>query len=601
MARSIKIHDPFARAVETALEHFGDAVWLGTHSPLAAPYFLGPALNQHPDAESPAGRGSALQSLLQSAARSLSVEQQHLLTVSFFKRDWALNNTGIAMRLNMAETTYYRRRAAAIEALADAANREAAPPWRCDMPRAQPLIDRDALRAECLALLRDNRTVALSGVGGMGKTALGAALAREMGDVFWFTIRPGLNDHLTTFVFALAHFLRERRASATWRQLVADRGVADPARTLGLLRYDLTTVASRFVMCVDDFDWLRDDTAQHAQLIHLLDALRSSAPLLLMGQQVLLDADRHVVLPGLNSEEAAQLLASRGVSVTPGEAEAARAHTRGNPALLTLLAGLGRDGESLRDLLRLLASAPSVEPLLHRTWQRIGEEQRSLLMALSVFDGATPRDAWSAPAAFAALIERDLMWADDSGGVSLPAYVRAFVQRRMPPDVARAAHLAAGQIMELRSEYTAAARHYLQAGQPALAIWTWFNHRDLEIDRGHAPAARAMFAEVCDGDLPKEDDRRALSILRAELALRAGGAEEAEAALARTTWPLALPATSLARQLQGDALEAQGRITQALEAYREAWRALDSAIPARVVSLHVRIGYIHVNREPDLA
>jgi hypothetical protein len=43
--RSIKINDPFARSVEIALEHFADPAWLGEHSPLAAPYFLGDALD----------------------------------------------------------------------------------------------------------------------------------------------------------------------------------------------------------------------------------------------------------------------------------------------------------------------------------------------------------------------------------------------------------------------------------------------------------------------------------------------------------------------------------------------------------------------------
>jgi len=602
MARSIKISDPFARAVEVALEHVNDAAWLGEHSPLAAPYFLGAATaagsNTHDD--SVTGRGRVLHALLASSAAKLDAEQQTLLNTSFFRRDPVLNNTGIAMALNLSETTYYRRRASTIEALADEVNREAAPPWRFDMPRTHPLINRDRLRQECIAILRESRTVALSGAGGIGKTALGAAVARESGDAFWFTVRPGLNDHLNGFVFALAHFLREHHAPATWRQLVADRGVVDPARALGVLRHDLATTDVRPVVCVDEFDLLRADTAQHAQIVHLVDALRGHAPLMLMGQQVLLEADRHEVLSGLTVEEAAQLLAGRGVHVSDTDAAAARAHTRGNPALLNLLASLWREGESLRDLLRLIANAPSVEPLLNRMWQRIDGDQRGLLTALAVFDGAAPRDAWGIDAPFDALIGRDLAQADDAGGILLPSHVRAFVQRRTPYEASIAAHLAAGEAFEMRGEYTSAARHYAQAEQPGLAIWTWFNHRELEVDRGRATTARVIFNGIRAELLDDDEDKRALAIIRAELAMKAGAAAEAEAELSRVSWPLLLPATPLARQLQGDALEAQGRIMQALNSYREAWHSLDTSTDLRAVVLNIRSGYVYLNRERDV-
>jgi tetratricopeptide (TPR) repeat protein len=602
--RSIKINDPFARSVEIALEHFADPAWLGAHSPLAAPYFLGEALDGCADAESAAGRGRVLQSVLRSAAQALSPEQRQLLNVAFFKRDPALNNAGVAMQLNLSETTYYRHRAAAIEALADEVNRSMLPPWRMDMPRAQALVNRAAELRISLEVLQRAGTVALVGPGGIGKTALGAALVREWGErrAFWYTVRPGLNDQFNAVAFALAHFLRSHGAALTWRQLIADRGVTDPARILMLLRHDLAQLDTPPVICVDEVDVLRDEREEHARFVHLLESLRSTAPMIWIGQQVLIEADRHVPLAGLADEEVAEFLARRGVAgLSAAEVAAMRAHTRGNPALITLAANLWRDGERLANVLQLIASAPPVEPLLSRTWKRLGDEERSALMALAVFDGAAPRDAWpDHQRAFDALVARELALASQGGAIQLPSYVREFVRRRTPRELSVRLHLAAGEVFESRGEYTAAARHYAQGGQPALAIWAWFNHRDLEIDRGHAATARAIFAAVRDDQLEDEDDRRVLAMLRAELALKAGAAEEAEAELSRATWPLALPATPLARQLQGDALEAQGQIAQALEAYRQAWRSLDAASEARTVALHIRSGYIHINRDPDL-
>lgn len=604
MARSIKINDPFARTVEAALEHFADASWLGAHSPLAAPYFLGDALEGRADAESPAGRGRVLQSIFLSTARTLPTEQQHLLATTFFTRDPALNNTGVAMALNMSETTYYRRRANAIEALADEVNRAMLPPWRMDMPYASPLVNRDAIRNACLDLLHRRSAVALSGPGGIGKTALGVALAQQWSErrAFWYTIRPGLNDQLSAVTFALAHFLRSHGAAGAWRQMIADRGVTDPARAVTLLRHDLAQTESRLVICIDEVDLLRDERGEHAQVIHLLESLRGATPMVWIGQQVLIDADQHHVLTGLSEEEVVALLASKGASgLSASEVQAVCTSTRGNPALISLVANLWRAGERLSDVLQAIASAPSVELLLNRIWKRVSDEERGALMALAVFGGAAPRDAWpNHQAAFDALITRELAQASQNGSIQLPSYVREFVRRRTPADLAARLNLAAAEVFESRGEYTVAARHYVQADQLALAIWTWFNHRELEIDRGQSATARALFAAIRADQLSDEEDKRALAILRAELALNAGAAGEAEAELDSVRWPLTLPATPLARQLQGDALEAQGRIAQALDAYREAWRALDASAQSRAVTLHVRSGYIHINREPDM-
>lgn len=604
MARSIKINDPFARSVEVALEHFADPGWLGMHSPLAAPYFLGDLLRARADAESPVGRGRVLQTVLVSASQALSPDQRHLLEVAFFKRDPALNNTGVALRLTLSETTYYRHRASAIEALAGEVNRVVLSPWRMDMPRAKPLVGRAAALKAAADVLYRRGTVALVGPCGIGKTALGAALVHEWGEcnAFWYTIRPGLNDQFGALVFALACCLRSHGAAGAWRQLIADRGATDAARALALLGHDLSQLEVRPLICVDEVDALHDARQSHAQLIHLLESLRGLAPMVWIGQQVLLEADRYLTLMGLDDEGVAELLAEHGlVNASAADVAAVRAHTRGNPALVVRVADLWRQGDSFPDVLRLIASAPSVEALLARAWKRLGETERGALMALAVFDGAIPCDAWpDHRETLDVLVARALALNSGNGTLQLPSYVREFVRRRTPLELAARLHLWAAEVFESRGEYTAAARHYIQAGQPGLAIWTWFNHRELEVDRGRAAVARALFADIRADQLADEEDRRALAILRAELAMKAGLAEEAEAELASVSWPPMLPATPLACQLQGDALEAQGRIAQALEAYREAWRKLDASIESRAVALHIRSGYIHVNREPNL-
>lgn len=68
-----KKRDPtegFPATVRAALEHYHDVQWLGVHSPLATPYFLGERSPAHRLGDQPEARGRALQGLLSEAADS---------------------------------------------------------------------------------------------------------------------------------------------------------------------------------------------------------------------------------------------------------------------------------------------------------------------------------------------------------------------------------------------------------------------------------------------------------------------------------------------------------------------------------------------------
>jgi tetratricopeptide (TPR) repeat protein len=178
--------------------------------------------------------------------------------------------------------------------------------------------------------------------------------------------------------------------------------------------------------------------------------------------------------------------------------------------------------------------------------------------------------------------------------------VQAFVLPRIPADAKPLMHARAAELRESLGEYTAAAFHWVQAGQPTQAIWLWWNHRELERGRGHLPAARDLFREIKQADLPDENDRRALAMLRAEQALHAGLADEAEAELNAFRWPGSHPLTPSARTVLGDALQMQGRPEQAVAHYELALEALTDGRGRRIGQLHTKLGYIHIARLRNL-
>ena len=81
-----------------------------------------------------------------------------------------------------------------------------------NIPSASPLhVPRESMLEELRRQLRVHRCIALVGMPGLGKTALGAAIAREhvaaKQPVFWLTLTAGVTDSVDAIVRQLALFL----------------------------------------------------------------------------------------------------------------------------------------------------------------------------------------------------------------------------------------------------------------------------------------------------------------------------------------------------------------------------------------------------------
>ena len=113
MARKQKSQqgEPFYEQLRLALNHFSDPQWLGEHSPLAAPYFLGEAL-RHGTTSTAVSRGRTLQKELQAATASLwadnlPYDKESLVTaVNEERRE--IGNKGNHYHYLLLELRYFR-------------------------------------------------------------------------------------------------------------------------------------------------------------------------------------------------------------------------------------------------------------------------------------------------------------------------------------------------------------------------------------------------------------------------------------------------------------------------------------------------------------
>ena len=593
--RNAKPADGYVKSIELALEHVNDPAWLGHNSPLAAPYFLGHGST----ASDAASRGASLQKVLHDAIARAGYEYQDLLRTAFLDRDPLLNSIGLAARLNRSESTFFRHRLAAIDAVAAQVARAVSPSLRLALPAVTPLFGRDATIGQCQAALTAGHSVALTGPGGMGKSALAAQLASRwpLQYCFWYTVRPGLNDQLRTLMFDMAFFLRSRGQNGLWNQLVADAASAkpNPAIWIGLLRHDLAALPTPPLICIDEVDLLDRERPAHEQIAHLLDEIREHMPVMCIGQRVVIETALHVQLSGLDAAAIQAWLHTRGSTLAPAQMDQLLRATAGNPALLQTVFTLFAQGEPLDAELRRWSDHPmTLEPLLLRIWRRLSDDARALLGDLFVYRDPAPADAFTLQqSALDELKSRQLVLQDASGGVQLVHHAQVFVSSRFDLEETQFAHLQAAQVLEARGDATGASWHYVRAGHPALAAWSWLHHFETEVERGRADVARAMFAAIDATTLPEDDDRKALALLQTELAKRAAAPADMLAALDTLAWPRGHALSARARKLRGDALLMQGQADQALAAYRASPPPIVGSALRSELESHFDIGYVH--------
>ena len=608
------VPDRFMQTLRQTLEHVDDQEWLAKRSPLASVFFAGatpavvrkrqviltglPAVDDRlrtiwHDWE--ARPKSALQSLLWETVchfpPDLETHGQAILFLTYFAEPRPKQNEVVKL-LALGRSTYYRYLERAVEALGDLLVQTVRPALQLERPVATPLIGRATLVAQAQSGLAEGHVVHLIGGGGLGKTSLGAHLAAQWdkGGVFWYTFRPGLTDHLDQLLFTLAYFLHQQGASALWLHLNTNPQEVSANGALAVLRQhliDLRTTPP--LLCFDEVDLLLaddlHDQQEHVRLRAFLDdlsqAVRAGAPLLLIGQKVLLQpqADCLIQVTPLTVPDLAAFCQSERIPLAAAAQQRLHQVTRGNALLLRLFMALYQRSAALAETLNTLTKPVALDWVMARLRQHLTPNEVTVLQELAVFQGSAPRDAWqSSQKAIHALLDLGLVESVGSDGLLLHPAFRDLLYQQLPPGRRQELHLAAANLLAERSRFTAAAWHYNQGGRPEMAIWTWFVHRQQEIDQGQASAALELFAPLAQTPLPTFEDQQALALLLAPLYARAGRAQEGLTLMDKATWPTSAPRAVHAHALRGELLAETGAIDQALAEYR---RSLDSIIKLR--------------------
>ncbi len=615
MAPSPPTVEQYYEQIRLALNNFDDPDWLGRESPLAAPYFLGRWLDAVEI--SAAGRGEALRQALFQAADTLwdgpppttrealedAVNEERremgnkgqryaflLLELRYFRRYFrpllfpkANQEADIRNYLGVGRGPFFNHLKSARQALGDALLALARPVVRLERPlqNRHHLIGRAAIKQQILADLSAGKAVALSGPSGIGKTSLAADVAQSWGNsaVFWYTLRPTINDQIDSLIFALGNFCHQHGASNLWRQLVADGGKIDNRSiALGHLQADLHDMPQTPLLCLDELDNLQrqpdEMTTLQREWIELLGGLHHHCPLLYIGQQRVLPAD-HVYQPdSLHLEETQALLSASGKPAEPQELQSLQRYTGGNPRLLQLCLTLLADA-TIPELIAQLPEQPILHLIFERLWQRLTPAERGLAQQLSVFSNPAPVDGWDEveQAALSRLADQHITFFDTAGGVTLLPLYRDLIyndRQRLPAELADLCHLQAAVWRAERAEITAAAHHLIAAGEVETAVELWFEQRQREIRSGQGPTALHLFAQVSPRRLPPASSEK-LGLIRAELYQLLGQPEEGLRELNAHDWQTSDTLQIEANRLKGKLQFETGALDAALSTYEHSF------------------------------
>lgn len=619
----------FERHVKQALKWYDDPARLGAESPLANSYFLGKALRDLPRPVTPQARGGVLCNEIRGSAGRLwhgpfpNTHEEMLDAIATVRRDPddpRYSYVVLELRcfqqyisprrtsdiweqphlLPGSKSQHYRDFDASVKRLAPLLLDSLRPALRAERPIApDALYGYDRQLAQVVEALAAGRTVVLNGPGGVGKTSIGAAAVARLEDrpFFWYTIRPGFNDGVSSVLFAIGAFLHQYGTSNLWQYLVSANGmVGDLNLAAALLRQDLAALSECLpILCFDDMEMLAAGVlalpnASHAQVLDLIEGLRGATPLMLISQRPLPVGDLHLELAGLGVDDVARLWRDAGRDLSEATARRLHTYTGGNPRLLTLILALQHESDELIASDAGAEAMSSLLPAFQRLWRRLMPEERRALQRLSVYQGYAPEDVVEA-GPLEALTRLRLLARDEEGGVTpLPA-LGQIVHDDLSPELRETLHGEAAIVRLERGEYTAAAYHFAQSNQEHRAVQSWFPQRQKAIARGEADAARRLFTTMSRQRLAAPE-RKALDIIRAELRRLSGQHEEGLYELEQNDWRDESEASAKLWMLRGELQDALGHPDRALESYSEGLQ-VTARLLGQMTALHQRRGRLY--------
>ncbi len=268
------------------------------------------------------------------------------------------------------------------------------PPEPLRPPEVARFVGRETELGYLEEKLRSLNLAVITGMAGVGKTALASQVAKRSWDpekTFWHSFHE--NEGVEVILWRLAGFLFWRGQKDLWHKLQgAQYGVGQTPPTEVLLDYLFEMIRGQgYLLCLDDLH-CAEATPLLTELIQRLyqSVVTGRLSLIITSRRALdiVSATEFEPLKGLSGCDAEALLATRSLSLPSDLADDLYAQTEGNPQLLTLaIEALKQTSHSKRTIAHLVETEDIERYLITEVDAGLTEEERDVMGAVAVLLG----------------------------------------------------------------------------------------------------------------------------------------------------------------------------------------------------------------------
>jgi ATP/maltotriose-dependent transcriptional regulator MalT len=380
------------------------------------------------------------------------------------------------------------------------------PPEPKGPPEIAGFVGRQAELNRYQEQLETGNLAVITGMAGVGKTALAATLAQSVAErqkIFWYSFTE--QTALTTMIRDLAGFLAWHGLPELWKLMEGARlAGGKPPETEILFTYLLQLLrGGGFLLCLDNFQHVDEDLVLNQFLERIRQELAARQLVLIITSRRTPAFIRQTEFPplaGLNAEDARQLLVNRGLVLSQTQVANLYAATHGNAEFLTLAIEALRQAAEPDYLIEHLGTTDDIERyLLNQVDAGLTGQERRVMAGIALFLGdAISRDALEAVLdsgnlfrVLLRLAERHLIVvrkAGDERSYTLHDIVGAYYYHQLGQERLRL-HRRAGEYYraEVPPDLLHASQHFQRAGDHAQAaqlatqdLWAIINRGEVQ-------------------------------------------------------------------------------------------------------------------------
>jgi ATP/maltotriose-dependent transcriptional regulator MalT len=493
------------------------------------------------------------------------------------------------------------------------------PPAPTRPPELVDFVGRETELSYFAEKLKTEHMAVISGMAGIGKTTMAAALIRRTADpyrTFWHSFHEG--EGIDVIIWKLAGFLAWQGQVDLWQMLQSARLTGgQPPPPEALFDYLLQTVRGQsYLLCFDDLQFVDEDPLL-GQFVNRLHEARVAGDLSMIITSRRLPAFVKTLefepLEGLTPEDTRRLLIAREIVLIDDLVEDLYTHTGGNAQFLTLAIDALKWAMDPDQLVGRLAEADDIERyLLNEVDGRLTRDERAVMSAVAVllsYPGTRDvieavLNAGSVMRTLRELSDRHLLIVSEgeAGREYIQhSMVQAFYYETLGRRQRREMHRRAGEYYDLEQpDVFQAALHYERGGEYERAAHLATEGVSALINQGLVRPLRRLLERFDARQLGTEQWAK-VCVGRGQVHAFLGDGQAARDSYAESLSQLAtMPETPTVRELRARTCRGMGELLEdkapqeALDWLRRGLDKLAGDGDTEEAGLHIKAGQIHM-------